>query len=130
MSNWTKSIKEIIRDVAIGFLINGTMISIPAAIQQKMTPDLNKFFGMIEMGVYEWIAIFLSSTALFLYFKRKQFGKYLDELTGRAKGKREHLEQLELIDRESKERLELDNRNRLEKQRKEAEEEQCQYRET
>ena len=35
MSNWAKTIKEVIRDIAIGFLINGTMISIPGAIQQR-----------------------------------------------------------------------------------------------
>ena len=123
MSKWTMIIKEITKDIFIAFLINGTMISIPAAIQQKATPDFDKFFGMIEMGVYEWIAIFLSSTALLLYFNREWVEKHLDELTGRARGEREHLEQLELIDRESKERLELDTRKRMEKLVREAEEE-------
>ena len=136
MTKWAKIIIEIIKDIAIAFLINGTMISIPAAIQQKMTPDFNKFFGMVEMGVYEWIAVFLSSTALFLYFKRKQFGKYLDELTGRAKEEREYRKQLELAnieseeklklaDIESKEKLELDTRKQRQEQVREAEEAQA-----
>ncbi len=122
MSKWTKTIKEIIRDIAIGFLINGAMISIPAAIQQKVTPGFDKFFGMIEIGFYECIAVFLSSTGLLLYFKRKQVGKYLDELTGKAKGERESRERLELANIESKERLELDTRKRMEREVKEAEE--------
>ncbi len=133
MSNWAKTIKRGIRDFAMGLLINGTTISIPAAIQQKVTPGFNKFFGMIEIGFYECIAIFLSSTGLLLYFKRKQVGEYLDELTGKAKGERESREKLELAsiesekklklaDMESKERLELDTRKRMEKEVREAEE--------
>ena len=122
MSKWAKIIIEIVKDIAIAFLINGTMISIPAAIQQKVTPDFDKFFGMIEMGVYEWIAIFLSSTALLLYFKRKwvkkyldEFIRHLDEFTGKAKAEREYRKWLELENRKEIERKEAEDKKEIER---------------
>ena len=115
------SIKDYINIVLILFDIN----SFIGGIQQYATKEVSKIFGLIEIGVYESIIIFLSITALLFIYNKGWTEKHLDELTGRAKRKREHLERLEEIDRESKERLELDARNRIEKQKKEAKEEQA-----
>lgn len=82
------------------------------------------------------VFLFSLSTAFLLVYNKELIKKYLDELTGKAKGERENRKQLELAnieseeklkleEIESKERLELDNRNRMEKQKKEAEEAQA-----
>ena len=82
------------------------------------------------------VFIFSLSTAFLLVYNKERIKKYLDELTGKAKGEREYRKQselanvefeekLKLAEMESKERLELDTRKRQQEQVREAEEERA-----
>ena len=82
------------------------MDSFIAGIQQHSTEEVSEIFGLIEIGIYESIIIFLSITAFLFIYNKEWTKEHLDELTGKAKREREYRKFLELEDRKERERKE------------------------
>ena len=108
------------KDYANIVLILLEINSVIGGIQEQFAEGTDNFFGFIDIGIYEWVAICLCIMALLLFFNKgwkKWVEKYLDELTGKAKAEREHRKCLELADRRKQERREEkareENRKRI-----------------
>ena len=72
--------------------------SFVAGIQQHFTEKMSKIFGLIEIGIYEYIIIFLSIIAFLFIYNKEWTEKHLDELTGKAKREREEKEEKTKLD--------------------------------
>ena len=106
--------RDWINVVLVFFDIN----SFIGGIQQHFTKEVSKIFGLIEIGIYESIIIFLSITAGLLIYNKEWTKKHLDELTGKAKRKeKEAKEEQAKIEEENKKRQELEEKERKEKEK-------------
>ena len=90
------------------------------------------FYSMIELGTYEWAAIFLCITSFLLIYNKgwtqkniDRFMGYIDEFTGKAKAEREYRKWSKLEDIKEAKEIRLENKReeaRIEEENKKREE--------
>ena len=95
----------------------GTIYEYFSEENEKRIDESYGVYSMIELGVYEWAAIFLCITSFLLIYNKgwtqkniDRFMGYIDELTGKAKAEREYRKWLELENRKEIERKEAENK--------------------
>ena len=113
-----------VRDIINTIGTFGQMISWVGIIYKYFSEgdkkEINESYGvysMIELGVYEWTAVFLCITSFLLIYNKRwtqknidRFMGYIDEFTGKAKEERKYRKWLELENKKERERKESEDK--------------------
>ena len=112
--------RDIINTIGTFFQIISWVGTIYKYFPEENKKNIDESYGvysMIELGVYEWAAIFLCITSFLLIYNKgwtqrhlDRFMGYIDEFTGKAKAEREYRKWLELENRKEAKTKSLENK--------------------
>ena len=127
--------RDIINTIGTFFQIISWVGTIYKYFPEENKKNIDESYGvysMIELGVYEWAAIFLCITSFLLIYNKgwtqrhlDRFMGYIDEFTGKAKAEREYRKWLELENRKEAKTKRLENKEekaKIEEENKKREE--------